>query len=74
MKLIQMTWCCSVKVGDLVQANKFANWSARQTKFGFVLEIIDPASNNWNPRIRVLLGGDVKVLPSIHFEVLSESR
>jgi len=60
-----------MKVGDLVQANKFANWSARQAMIGLVLEIVEPASSDWNARIRVLLGGKIKVLPTNHFEVIA---
>jgi hypothetical protein len=60
-----------MQVGDLVQANKFANWSARQAKIGLVLEIVEPASSNWTARIRVLLGGKIKVLPTNHFEVIA---
>ena len=58
-----------MKLGDLVRAP--AHWAPRHAKIGFVLEIIDPSSRNWIARIRVLLGGDVKVLPSAHFEVIS---
>mgnify|MGYP006966909351 CR=1 FL=1 len=62
-----------MNVGDLVQANKFANWSARQANFGFVLS--SPFKVNFDVDLsRVLLGGDVKVLPASHFEVVSESR
>jgi len=62
-----------MKAGDLVQANKFANWAAKQAKFGFVLEVAVQGDYDVN-LVRVLLGGDVKVLPANHFEVISESR
>ena len=62
-----------MKAGDLVQANKFANWAARQVKFGFVLEVAVQGDYDVN-LVRVLLSGDVKVLPANHFEVVSESR
>ncbi len=63
-----------MKIGDLVKANKFANWSARQAKFGFVLEVVHRRDEVKLTAIRVLLNGDVKLLPADHFEVISESR
>ena len=65
-----------MKVGDLVQANKFANWSARQAKFGFVLEVFGPGPGElpWVGSIQILMAGHVKKLPASHFEVISESR
>ena len=62
-----------MKVGDMVQANEFANWDARQAKFGFVLEVIHRGDDRDGTGIRVLLGGKIKVLPTCHFEVISES-
>ena len=60
-----------MKVGDLVQANKFANWFARQAKIGLVLEIVDPGRGHGTARIRVLLGGKIEGLPTNHFEVIA---
>ena len=63
-----------MKVGDLVQANKYANWSARQAKIGLVLEIFDKpcgASGFAVSLVRILLEGVVKVLPADHFEVIA---
>ena len=60
-----------MKVGDLVQANEFANWSARQAKIGLVLEIIHRGDDEDGYGIRVLLGGKIKVLPTCHFEVIT---
>jgi hypothetical protein len=68
-----------MKVGDMVQANKFANWSARQAKFGFVLEVFGPGPGEfeWAESIQVLMptniAGHIKKLPASHFEVISES-
>ncbi len=59
-----------MKVGDLVQANKYANWSARQAKIGLVLEVTHHVSATGGV-IRVLLGGKIKVLPTCHFEVIA---
>ena len=58
-----------MKVGDLVQANEFANWLHRQAKIGLVLEIT--GLRDGTARIRVLLGGKIKVLPTNHFEVIA---
>ena len=63
-----------MKAGDLVQANKFANWSARYAGIGFVLEIIHRRNDVELTAVRVLLGDRIKVLPANHFEVISESR
>jgi len=66
-----------VKVGDLVQANKFANWSARHAGVGLVLESFDKpcgASGFAVTLVRVILGGKIKVLPANHFEVAHEGR
>ena len=61
-----------MKVGNLVQVNEFANWSARQAKIGLVLEIIHRGDDDGYGRgIRVLLGGKIKVLPTCHFEVIT---
>ena len=61
-----------MKVGDLVKANKFANWAARQAMIGFVLEVFDqPGAYDIKlTSIRVLLGGDIKLLPAAHFAVM----
>ena len=63
-----------MKVGDLVQANKFANWSARQARIGLVLDVIQSRDNIELTAIRVILGGKIKVLPANHFEVAHEAR
>ena len=62
-----------MKPGDLVQANKFANWSVQQAKIGLVLEVTHHVSTTGGV-IRVLLCGDTKVLPACHFEVINASR
>ena len=59
-----------MKIGDLVRPNKFANWSARQAKFGFVLEVMR-REHPYVERIQVLLDGIIKTLPANHFEVIS---
>ena len=66
-----------MKAGDLVQANKFANWSARQDGIGLVLESFDKpcgAGGFAVTLVRIILGGVVKMLPANHFEVVSEGR
>ena len=63
-----------MKAGDLVNANKFANWSARQAQFGFVIDVIQSRDGVELTAIRVLLHGIIKTLPANHFEVISESR
>ena len=62
-----------MKIGDLVRPNKFANWSARQSKFGFVLEVMRREQPPQPPvlLIQVLLDGIIKTLPANHFEVIS---
>jgi len=64
-----------MKVGNLVQANNFANWFARQARIGLVLEIFDEPSRTLGgfdvTLVRILLGGVVKVLPAGHFEVIT---
>ena len=62
-----------MKGGDLVQANKFANWSARQAGVGLVLDVIQSRDNIELTAIRVVLGGKIKVLPANHFEVTHEA-
>jgi len=66
-----------MQAGDLVQANKFANWSARQSSIGLVLESFDKpcgAEGFSVTLVRIILGGVVKVLPANHFEVVHEAR
>ncbi len=59
-----------MKVGDLVRANKFANWGARQSPIGCVIEIIRDTNHDLLA-VRALLGGKIKFLPVSHFKVLS---
>jgi hypothetical protein len=67
-----------MQAGDLVQANQFANWSARQAKIGLVLESFVKPDGGFPgypvTLLRLILGGVVKVLPANHFEVVHEGR
>ena len=60
-----------MQAGDLVQANKFANWSARHAKIGFVLEVIHRRNDVELTIVRILFGDCIKALPANHFEVIS---
>jgi len=54
-----------MKVGDLVRANEYAPWSAREAKIALV---VDYRSQGM---VRVLIDGKHKTLVASHFEVIS---
>jgi len=57
-----------VKVGDLIRANKYAPWRAREAKIALVVDY-------WRQgMVRVLIDGKYKTLVANHFEVINESR
>ena len=57
-----------MKVGDLIRANKYAPWSAREAKIALVVDY-------WRQgMVRVLIDGKHKTLVANHFEVINESR